>query len=571
MTLREALRDRVLVVAPAGRDAPLTREVLAQSGIAVSICANLDALCTALIEGAASVLITDEALVEWDTRRLVDWIAAQEAWSDLPFIILTGKGTPTEGRHDVTFLRTAANITLLERPLGTGALVSTVKAALRARRRQYEVRDMLQALAQSEQRYRKLADELEDLVAARTKSLAQANDRLVAEIAERERAEDALRQAQKLESIGQLTSGVAHDFNNLLTAVMGNIELAQQRTSEEATRNLLRGATRAAERGARLTAQLLAFSRKQRLTPKSVDLNALVSNISDMLFRTMGTSIRVETVLEAGAWPALVDPTQMELVLVNLALNGRDAMAEGGRLVLSTTNVRAADRPAELAPGDYVMLAVADTGTGMSEAVRARAFEPFFTTKEVGKGSGLGLSMVHGVATQSGGGVTLDSRVGRGTTVRVYLPRAQAAPGGLAPLEPVLTRRAADAAILVVDDDPAVREVAVWTLQNLGFRTYEAPDGPSALHFLEHSSAVDLLLADVAMPGMNGIEMVERARRLHPAIRVVFVTGNAAVYQGELLGGDIMLQKPYAASRLAEAVTTALGYGPSPLRSLRQG
>jgi signal transduction histidine kinase/ActR/RegA family two-component response regulator len=566
MTPDDAARDRVLVLAPAGRDAPLTQAVLARAGVVASTCRDLEQLCDALGNGAAAALITEEAFIEWDARRLVDWIAAQEPWSDLPFLILLDRGAIAEGRQDITFLKTSANITLLERPISASALVSTVRAALRARRRQYEVKDTLEALAQSQDRYRTLADELEHLVAARTQSLAQANEQLVREIAERERAEGALRQAQKLESIGQLTSGVAHDFNNLLQAVIGNLELAQSRTEDEAVRSVLHGARRAAERGARLTSQLLAFSRKQRLAPKAVDLNAVVSGASDMLFRTMGTSIRIETVLESAAWPALVDPTQIELVLLNLALNGRDAMPEGGRLTLSTANVRAADRPSDLPARDYVLVAVSDTGTGMNDTVRAKAFEPFFTTKDVGKGSGLGLSMVHGVATQSGGGVAIDSGLGAGTTVRVYLPRAPEVAAVQPAPEPAATGPAATATILVVDDDPEVREVAVSSLAILGYRTLEAEDGEAALKLVAGSERIDLLLVDVAMPGTNGIEVVRRARLRRPALRALFVTGNAASYRAELLGGDGLLEKPYGVKRLGEMVTRALEQEPHPPR-----
>jgi signal transduction histidine kinase/ActR/RegA family two-component response regulator len=560
----DAARDRVLVLAPSGRDAPLAQAVLARAGIAAVISAHIDRLCDALSAGAAAVLITEEAFIEWDARRLVRWIAAQEPWSDLPFLILLDKGTAAEGRQDILFLKTSANITLLERPISADALVSSVRSALRARRRQYEVNDALHALAQSEQRYRDLAAELEHLVAARTESLAQANDRLMWEIAERERAEDALRQAQKLESIGQLTSGVAHDFNNLLQAVIGNIETARRRIGDEAACRMLDSATRAADRGARLTSQLLAFSRKQLLAPKSVDLNAAVSAASDMLFRTLGPSIRIETRLDALAWPALVDPTQIELVLLNLALNGRDAMAGGGRLTLSTANVRTADRPPGLRVGDYVMIAVADTGTGMSEAVRSKAFEPFFTTKEVGKGSGLGLSMVHGVATQSGGTVTLDSRVGVGTTVRVYLPRASAAPAGPRREASVAGTGAAIATILVIDADPAAREVAVFALQGLGYRTLEAEDGHAALALLAGPAAIDLLLVDIATPGLSGTELVRRARKRRPALAALFVTGYATSYRADLFGDDPLLEKPYGVDRLARAVAAALCHGPHP-------
>jgi CheY-like chemotaxis protein len=231
---------------------------------------------------------------------------------------------------------------------------------------------------------------------------------------------------------------------------------------------------------------------------------------------------------------------------------------------LGTANVRADERVPELPAGDYVMVSVSDTGTGMSDAVRAKAFEPFFTTKEVGKGSGLGLSMVHGVATQSGGTVTIDTTLGKGTTVRVYLPRSPSAPVRRKPLEPPVVSAASTATILVVDDDPAVREVAVSSLRALGYRTREAPDGQAALELLADSDRIDLLLVDVAMPGLNGIEMVRRARERLPALRALFVTGYAASHRGELLSGDILLEKPYGMDRLAEAVAAALEPAPRP-------
>jgi PAS domain S-box-containing protein len=631
-----------------------------------------------LADGAAAALVTEESMVGMDVQRLAAWTAAQEPWSDLPFIVLRSRGSINDdAAHELSFLRTSANITLVERPIGTGTLVSTVTAALRARR-QYEVKDSLEAVAQSEHRHRTLAealpqlvwtclpdgrcdyvnrrwveyigvhdyerlgpdwlgmvihpddrarslagwaaavageadydlehrirsvdgashwfktratpirdtggrvtkwfgtstqiseivearealarsrDELERLVAVRTKSLADANTRLTQEIAERIRAEQALLQAQKLESIGQLTSGVAHDFNNLLHAVLGNIEMARQRIKDDTVLRFLSAANRSAERGANLTRQLLAFSRKQFLAPKPVDLNHIVSSAGDMLFRTMGTTVRIETVLEAGLWSAMVDPTQIELVLLNLAINGRDAMPDGGRLTLRTTNIRSTDRPVGLPHGDYVLIAVSDTGTGMNEEVRAKAFEPFFTTKEVGKGSGLGLSMVHGVVTQSGGSVALDSKVGEGTTVLVYLPRAPAAAAADSPKEAVATSRdGGNATILVVDDDPDVREVAVNCLLSLGYRILEAENGDAALTMLERERDIDLLLVDVAMPGMNGIELVRRARAKEPRLRALFATGYAAAKPVEL-GEDALLKKPYRVDTLAQSVQAAL-------------
>jgi PAS domain S-box-containing protein len=401
-------------------------------------------------------------------------------------------------------------------------------------------------------------EELERLVAERTRSLAAANDRLTAEIAERQRTEEALLQAQKLEAVGQLTSGVAHDFNNLLTGVLGNLELLERRLKSEESLRRLRAARLAAERGARLTHQLLAFSRKQRLAPTPLDLNRLVGEASDMLFRTIGVTVRIETVLTEGLWPALVDPTQIELVLLNLAINARDAMPEGGRLTIRTANVSRSNAPADLAPGDYVLISVSDTGEGMSEAVLRRAVEPFFTTKEPGKGSGLGLSMVHGVATQSGGGLHIDSRLGRGTTVDVYLPRARPVSAAAREREPLSVAVRERATIMVVDDDPEVREIAVSSLESLGYHMLAAENGPAALDLMARSGPVDLLIVDMAMPGMNGVELIRRARERQGGLRAMLVTGYADIASLAPAEGDLVLQKPYRLERLAEIVSAVL-------------
>ncbi len=401
-------------------------------------------------------------------------------------------------------------------------------------------------------------EELERLVAERTRSLAAANDRLTAEIAERQRTEEALLQAQKLEALGQLTSGVAHDFNNLLTGVLGNLELLERRLKSQESLRRLRAARLAAERGARLTHQLLAFSRKQRLAPTSLDLNRLVSEASDMLFRTIGITVRIETLLTEGLWPALVDPTQIELVLLNLAINARDAMPGGGRLTIRTANVSRSAAPADLAPGDYVLISVSDTGEGMSEAVLKRAVEPFFTTKEPGKGSGLGLSMVHGVATQSGGGLHIDSRLGRGTTVNVYLPRARRVSAAARERDPLSATVHERATLMVVDDDPDVREIAITSLESLGYHMLAAENGPAALDLLARSGPVDLLIVDMAMPGMNGVELIRRARERQRDLRAMLVTGYADVAAFAPAAGDLVLQKPYRLERLAENVAEAL-------------
>ncbi|MBV8337597.1 MAG: PAS domain-containing protein [Alphaproteobacteria bacterium] len=405
---------------------------------------------------------------------------------------------------------------------------------------------------------RRSSEELARLVAERTRSLAAANDRLTAEIAERQRTEAALLQAQKLEAVGQLTSGVAHDFNNLLTGVLGNLELLERRLKSGESLKRLQAAHLAAERGARLTHQLLAFSRKQRLAPRPLDLNQLVSEATDMLFRTIGSTIRVETVLTDGLWLALVDPTQIELVLLNLAINARDAMPEGGRLTIRTANVSRRDTPSDLSPGEYVLVSVSDAGHGMSEEVLRRAVEPFFTTKEPGKGSGLGLSMVHGVASQSGGGLHIDSRLGRGTTVSVYLPRARRSAATAQEGEARAPTIHKGATILVVDDDADVREVAVSSLAALGHRMLSAESGAAALQLLARSGPVDLLLVDMAMPGLNGVELIRRAREQHGDIRAMLVTGYADVAAFAPAEGDLVLQKPYRLERLAQTVAEAL-------------
>jgi PAS domain S-box-containing protein len=413
---------------------------------------------------------------------------------------------------------------------------------------------------------RRLNETLEHRVAERTRQLAEANLKLKEQIAERRQAEEALRQSQKIEAVGRLTGGVAHDFNNLLTIILGNLELLERLVSEGAAQRHVRSATHAAERGAKLAEQLLAFSRKQRLTPKPVDINRLVANMHDLLARTLGASIVIETRLEAEPWPAMADGNQIEVALLNLAINARDAMyeaGEGGTLTITTANVSLSpDHDPELPAGDYVMAAVTDTGRGMSEEVLARAFEPFFTTKEVGKGYGLGLSMVYGLATQLGGTVRIDSRRGAGTTVRVYLPRAAAAaPARVVPVDTAAeaARSAPDATVLLVDDDDDVRAVTAVALRNLGHTVLEAADGAAALTALAERRDVALLMVDLGMPQMDGVEVARRARALRPDLAVLMSTGYAedGPFSGPI-DTEVVLKKPYRAHDLATHVRGAL-------------
>ncbi|MBI1684927.1 response regulator [Caulobacter hibisci] len=401
-------------------------------------------------------------------------------------------------------------------------------------------------------------------------ALAMTNNQLRSQIDERQQIEQTLQQMQRLEAVGQLTSGVAHDFNNLLTVILGNITFVERALPElradPAIAKRVGHMRTAAERGASLTAQLLAFSRKQKLAPKALDLNEAVGGMRELLQSTMGGSIRIEAVLKPGLWPALVDPTQIEMIILNLAINSRDAMEVGGGLTIETNNVtvtQAPVRPEEPAPGEYVELSVSDTGHGMPEEVLAKAFEPFFTTKAVGKGSGLGLAQVFGFAKQSGGGVRIDTRMGEGTSVRVYLPRAaleeaRAVAAGLAPLSAV----AANTTILVVDDDSAVREITISLLTEMGYQIVEAGSGTAALTLLSERPDIDLLLVDYAMPGMSGVETATRARAMRPNLPCMYVTGYADLAALREVGGQSVVQKPFAGDELARKVQAVLG-GPS--------
>jgi signal transduction histidine kinase/CheY-like chemotaxis protein len=400
--------------------------------------------------------------------------------------------------------------------------------------------------------------------------LARANRNLQAEMRQREKAEDALRQAQKMEAVGQLTSGLAHDFNNLLTGVLGNIELAASRTREPGVERLLQAASRSATRGARLTQQLLAFGRRQHLRARTVDVNALIRGMEDMLARTIGPMVAIELELSPSAWPAFVDPTQIEIAVVNLAINSRDAMPRGGVLTIGTENVSsdAAGRPSDLAEeGDFVMISVTDTGTGMDAATVARAFEPFYTTKEVGKGTGLGLSQVYGLAKQSGGGVRIESELGRGTTVRLYLPRSAAKVGDIAAADGGQRARG-EARVLLVDDDADVREVAAEMLRGAGSTVLEAESGAKALEALHRDDTVDVLVADYAMPGMTGVELIREARRFRPRLPALIITGFAEASSLAAMS-DIgrVLRKPFHRADLLAAVDEASRRSDSPLPS----
>jgi PAS domain S-box-containing protein len=396
--------------------------------------------------------------------------------------------------------------------------------------------------------------------------------RVAGAIAERERVEEALRQAQKMEAVGQLTGGIAHDFNNLLTVITGNVDMARRALGAGEGARAVRAmdnAQKGAERAAALTQRLLAFSRRQPLAPKSLSVDRLVADMADLLHRSLGETVALETISSPGLWRVEADPNQLENAILNLAVNARDAMPDGGKLTIETANAHLsrqyAATHAEVAPGSYVVIAVTDTGCGMGKETLARVFDPFFTTKEVGKGTGLGLSMVYGFVKQSGGHIKIYSEENEGTTVKIYLPRVMSGAVEEDAAQPLADRGRRDQSILVVEDDDDVRAYTVEILRELGYRVLEAHDGAAALRLLERrEQPLDLLFTDVVMPAMSGRELADRARQIQPDLKVLYTSGytrNAIVHGGRLEAGVEMISKPFTYHALAEKIADVLDTG----------
>ena len=391
---------------------------------------------------------------------------------------------------------------------------------------------------------------------------------IIHDLSGRKDAERALNHAQKMEAIGQLTGGVAHDFNNLLTVIIGNLELLEMRLEEKGARELLDEAQEAADLGAKLTARLLAFARRSPLESVAIDLNDLILGLTDLLHRTLGGAVDLSTVLSTHLGTTRADPGQIETAIVNLALNARDAMPDGGTLVLETRNAVIDEDyiagETGLEPGNYVLLSVSDTGHGMGEDVRERVFEPFFTTKEAGKGSGLGLPMIYGFAKQSGGHVTIYSEIGKGTTVNLYLPRLETEADEAGSDEPDLpVEETAGGCILVVEDDPRIRRLTRTRLESLGYDVLQAENGPEALSQMEqHGRAVDLVFTDLVMPGgMSGYDLCAVVRERYPGVRLLLTSGYAeeTVHAQKLAEEQLaILRKPYRQSELARAISDVL-------------
>ncbi|MCW2351620.1 PAS domain-containing sensor histidine kinase [Sphingobium sp. B12D2B] len=805
--MNRTFSERAVILAPHGRDAEIAAAILNQAGIETEIVPSLDALVARLAQGLGFVMMTDEAVKAADLRPLVELIAAQQEWSDLPFVLLTQRGggierNPAAGRH----LELLGNVTFLERPFHPTTLVSVATAALRARRRQYEARTRLEDIRAVEERYRlaskatndaiwdwdfvtdyvtwndalsiayghpvdqienngtwwiaqihpddrdevdrtihaaidgssdswsgeyrfrrgdgsyahvfdrghiirdaqgralrmigamldlsermrvraelaiseerlRLATDAAEVgfwdvdvvndvliwppivkgvfgispdvevsmrdfyeglhpddrahtteayraaadpnvraiydveyrtigkedglvrwvaakgrgvfdeagrclrvvgtaidVTARKRAEAELRElnehlerRVTEEVAVREQAQAALRQAQKMEAVGQLTGGIAHDFNNMLAVVIGSLDLLSRRVmpDDERAKRYIDAAIDGAERAATLTHRLLAFSRQQPLNPEVLDPNKLVSGMSELLLHSLGGDVRLETVLAAGVWRTHADRNQLENAIVNLAVNARDAMPDGGHLTIETQNTHADDRYAAenfgVPAGQYVMIAVTDTGTGMPDDVIAKAFDPFFTTKAVGKGTGLGLSQVYGFVRQSGGHIKIYSEPGEGTTIKIYLPRFYGeAAGEIEQVRADLPRGDEQEVILVVEDEAAVRRFSVDALVELGYRVLEADGGHAALRVLDEHPEITLLFTDIIMPDINGRKLADEACRRRPDLKVLYTSGytrNAVVHNGVVDPGVELLGKPFTVEQLAAKIRAVL-------------
>jgi signal transduction histidine kinase len=515
--------EAVLILTPHGRDAAVAVDLLKRHGIPAVNCEHLSALSAAIEKGAGAALVAEEALVGMDLELLAARLEQQPPWSDFPFVVLANGHKGVRSARAFETLDRLRNVVLLERPLHAESMVRAARSALNARRRQYEARDVL---ARSR-------EELERLVLERTR--------------ERE------------EALAQL-----HDFNNLLTPVMGNLDLLRRRIPAEDVKahRLVENALQATSRAATLVQRLLAFARRQDLQPKAVDVSGLLAGIEDLVSRSIGPTIAVTVTSPPNLPAARVDPSQLELAVLNLAINARDAMPGGGSLTMEVRHESVRSAPWEaLKAGDYICVSVADTGVGMDAATLKRAIEPFFSTKSVGKGTGLGLSMVHGLAAQSGGALQLSSELGVGTKAELWLPVAdeQAAASEQTQVEAILAAR--PSTILLVDDEELVRVGTAEMLMDLGYSVVQAGSGVEALGLLRRGEIeIDLLVSDYLMPGIGGADMVREARKLRPSLPALLITGYTNLVQGP--GADLpRLAKPFRqaelASRIAELIDAA--------------
>ncbi len=669
-----------LVLAPHGRDAKLACMLLADVGITGKTCAGVAELLGRVDDDTCLAVVTEESMRHADLTGLARMLEHQPAWSSLPFVVLTHQGGGPERNPEAARLsELLQNVTFVERPFHATTFASVVRSALRGRLRQFEARDGLERLHQSqetlrtamlagrlgtweyevgsgeflaspmvraifgrgpddtldladfmaglhpedrdavvaaagravqehtdyavlfrsywpdgslhwiesharvvvgddgalrligvssdvtarkqaEQDQRQINETLELRVAERTRELEQAHAHVLEEIRQREQTETELRQAQKMEAIGQLTGGVAHDFNNLLMAVMGNLDILSKHVADDGrAARLIDGAMQGAQRGAALTQRLLAFARRQDLKVEPRDLIELLRGSEDLLRRSIGDQVELHLDLPQALPFAMVDGNQLDLALLNLVVNARDAMPDGGTIRVSADQADLTETAADLAPGRYLRIAVTDTGQGMDEATLKQATQPFFSTKELGKGTGLGLSMIHGLALQLGGALRLSSAPGQGTRAELWLPvteaALQAAPADPAP-EPA--RASGPLRILFVDDDALISMSSVELLEDLGHEVTPAYSGAQALDLMRGEAKFDLLITDFSMPKMNGGQLARAARELRPGLPILLATGYADLPAGVEI--DLpRLAKPYLQHQLAAEIARLVG------------
>ncbi|CAO4155567.1 histidine kinase [Methylorubrum thiocyanatum] len=672
--------ERVLILAPRGRDAAVIEQVLDRAGLAAAVCADVTEWVSCLRAGAGSAIVTEEALADSDMQALSGWLDAQPPWSDFPFIVLATRQAGPRTQRAADLLKRLGNVVLLERPINAETLTSAVVSSLRARRRQYQAREHLLERERAQDQLRRANEELEQRVAERTREVEAAHETLAfaldaagmsswdidtetgihrrspgfdavfgyegsgrawdresfldhvveedrdtvaeafASVAETSKldfecrirrvdgairwiamrgqvkrdadgrplriagilmdrteqhiTEEALRQAQKMEAIGQLTGGVAHDFNNLLTVIVGGLDMMLRRPEQtDRVKRLAEAAMGAARRGEQLTQQLLAFSRRQMLRPQTLNPNRLLLDFRPLAERAATGAVELTFDLDPALDPIRIDPAQFESAVLNLIVNARDAL-EGSdgpaRIVVTSRNVRlgtatVADRG--VPPGPYVVVSVADTGSGIPPDKLQRVFEPFFTTKEVGKGTGLGLSQVYGFTRSAKGFAQIESEVGRGTTVSLYFPRSTDPAGeevGTGPVGAIPLRRAGEGeTVLLVEDDEQVLGMAVESLEELRYRVIVTRNAAEALEHLHGVERIDILFSDVVMPGgMNGSQLAVEARRVRPDIKILLTSGYVAnLDEGQVLGrGELpVLNKPYRRDELARSLRLVLG------------
>jgi signal transduction histidine kinase/ActR/RegA family two-component response regulator len=538
--MAESFADRVLILAPVGRDGPASAELLTKAGLRPLVCAAFEAMIEALHRGAAALFVAEEALFGRDLTALQAWVAAQPPWSDLPIIILTShRQDPRVAAWRQKLVAQLGNVAMLERPVHPITLSSTLQAAVRARHRQYEVRSLIEARERAAAQLQRRVDEA-------TAELRQQMD-------ERSRIQDALRQAQKMEAIGQLTGGVAHDFNNLLMVIIAGLEMIERHRNSERFASFVESMRSAAQRGASLTRQLLAFSRRQPLKTEAVDLARHFDGMRELLDRSVGSNIRLLTNFAADLWPVEVDPNELELVILNLAFNARDAMPDGGTITVQGENV---------AEG-FVRLTVADTGSGMPADVAARAFEPFFTTKEIGKGSGLGLAQAYGFAHESGGSVEIQTEPGYGTRIVLTLPRSRSSVPERSPQTRTSAPERPDdhraGEILLVEDDDEVALLVSEMLDQLGYHVLRTATASAALGALANGRQIDLVFSDIMMPGgMDGVGLARELHHRRPHLPVLLTTGHPGAARLDIEGKGLhVLAKPYQLDDLRVALAEA--------------